>query len=143
MNKLATSLFLLILLPSASMAKDDVYANIKNKLSYLNQRQSLLSANISNSDTPGYKASDLAPQNTRKSGIKMATTSPMHISGSKAGGNFKTIKPDTYETSMDGNNVDLQEQMVKMSETDLEYRATVSVMKQMDGLMRAAIGENR
>lgn len=144
MGKFALAAIMLFMLPSHSFASGDVYSAMKHKMSYLNQRQSLLSANISNADTPGYKASDLTPMGSKNpSVVKLATTSPMHIASAGGNSSFRRVKDKTAETSLDGNNVDLQEQMVKMSETDMEYRATLGFMRQMNSLMRVAIGGNQ
>ena len=149
MKKLALITFIVSFLPFASHAKDDLLSSLSNKLKYLNQRQSVISHNIANADTPGYKARDLEDFKLNKSagssmGIKMMATSPGHISAATSVSHFKTIKQaDSYDTSLDGNNVSLEEQMVKMAETDMEYNKVVGIMRQYNGLVRSAIGGNR
>lgn len=144
MKKLA---LLILLAPSFAFAGEDIMSALRDKLSYLNQRQSVISANIANADTPNYKAYDLAPMATKKQGssrLKLRTTAPGHVSNSNSGGRFKKIRDrNTYETAPNGNNVILEEQMVKMAETEMEYQATTSIMKQAAGLVRKAIGDQR
>jgi flagellar basal-body rod protein FlgB len=131
------------------MADDNLLSSLAKKLKYLNQRQSVISQNIANSDTPGYKARDLEKFNARGGassamGVQLQATAPGHIGGVTSISQFRTIKQDdSYDTSLDGNNVSLEQQMVKMTETDMEYNKTVGIMRQYNGLIRSAIGGNR
>ena len=149
MKKLAFTTLMVSFLPFSSYAKEDLISSLSNKLKYLHQRQSVISHNIANADTPGYKARDLEEFKLNKSsgsnmGIKLHATAPGHIGGATSVSHFKTIKQeDSYDTSLDGNNVSLEEQMVKMAENDMEYNKVVGIMRQYNGLIRSAIGSNR
>ena len=149
MRKPVLAILLLSFLPSASFAGEDLMSSLSSKLKYLNQRQSVISHNIANADTPGYKARDLEDFRLKggsgsNMGIQLKATAPGHISGVTSVSQFKTIKQeDSYDTSLDGNNVTLEEQMVKMAETDMEYNKVVGIMRQYNGLIRSAAGGNR
>lgn len=149
MKKLAASIFLLAFSPQVALAGGDVMSEMRTKLKFLNNRQSVISDNIANANTPKFKASDLKPIDYGKAGgspstIQLATTSPGHLGAGKSNIHFKKIRQkDSYDTAPNGNNVVLEEQMVKMSDTDMQYKETASVMKQMNGLMRLAIGGAR
>jgi flagellar basal-body rod protein FlgB len=142
MKKPAALSLLLIILPSFSFAAEDVMQDLRNKMRYLNNRQSVISQNIANANTPGFKAMDVEPSGFGKGNtLQLANTSPMHISSSGARGNFKKVKDrDTYETAPNGNNVSIEEQMIKMSDTDKEYETTTNILRQMGGLVRTAVG---
>ena len=121
---------------------------MKNKMKYTNQNQNIISQNIANANTPKYKTMELAPVDFSKSlvsrNIKLRTTSPKHITPPRRSISFKERRQrDTYETKPNGNNVSLEEQVVKMSENDMEFRATAGSMKQMSSLLKAAIGDSR
>lgn len=136
-------------MPTPSPAQDDVLSALHTQMNYLNERQSVISQNLANADTPGYKAKDLAPINPLRAGstasrLAMVTTSPMHMGGKTKPIEFKSVREDdAYDTSPDGNNVDIEQQMVKMSQTDLEYQKTVGITRQFNGLLRTAIGDGR
>ena len=62
---------------------------LRERMTWLNQRQDLLSQNVANADTPGYVARDLKPLEFRRpagrddaaaSGGGMTVTDPRHIS---------------------------------------------------------------
>jgi len=143
MKKLAAFIISIFVFPALSCAEDSVFTDMKKHLSYLNQRQALISKNIANADTPGYKTLDLAPIKSQKSprGISLAGTSPMHITHHKAGNNFQTVRDGSPDTAINGNDVVLEEEMVKMSQTDMEYQKTLSLMRQMTSLVKVAIGD--
>ena len=142
MKKLAAAALVLLILPSISQAEEDIRQSLADRMRFLNQRQSVISQNIANANTPGFKSMDLESSGANHSGgLQLATTNPMHITSAGAAGSFKRIKDkDTGETAPNGNNVVLEEQIMKMSETDREYSTAASVMRQMNGLMRTAVG---
>lgn len=122
---------------------------IKQKMAFLSERQSALSQNIANANTPGYKAKDVKAPDFKKlvageeSSGRLATTHPGHIAGKGGGGSarFKHInQKNTFETTPTGNEVVLDEQMLKMSETAMDYQTTTSVYKKMLDMMRVAVG---
>ncbi len=142
MKKIAVMTFIIGSIFSAqSFAGDDVFEDLSNKMRYSNNRQSVISSNLANANTPGYKAQDLSPMDsggTRM--ITMATTSPKHISGIGKSSSFRKIQEKKpYEIKPDGNTVSVEQQTVKMSENDLEYRAAAGMLKQMNGLLLTAV----
>lgn len=122
----------------------DLDALLTQKMYYLNKRQSVLAENVANSDTPGYKAKDLAPftfdDALKQASVGMATTDTRHIvPASMAGLNAKTIRAKTYETTLSGNSVDLENQMMEVSKTAVEYDAITSIMRKIDKLFDIAL----
>ena len=115
------------------------------KMKYLSANQSTISKNLANSNTPGYKAMELKePKYGHGKGLTLATTSPMHLGGAGSGGgaNFKTVKQkDTYETAPNGNNVSIEDQMVKMNANNMEHQAATNLVKKINGLANLATGE--
>lgn len=145
MKKLVLILLFIAFLPLHSLADDDLLSALGVKLKHLNQRQSVISQNIANSDTPGYKARDLADINFHSvgggMGVQLQATSPNHISDANSATKFKYLEQkNSGSTTLDGNNVNLEEQMLKMAQTDMEYNKTVGLMRQINGLVRTAIG---
>ena len=124
---------------------DSLTDALKQKMQYLGQSQAVISKNLANANTPGYKAMELkdpASKGGLAQGIGLATTSPMHIGGSGKSGNFKLVKQkDAYETAPNGNNVSIEEQMVKMSANSMEHQQVVNLMRKMSGLMNVARGD--
>ncbi|HEU0117022.1 MAG TPA: flagellar basal body rod protein FlgB [Alphaproteobacteria bacterium] len=117
------------------------------KMGYLNQRQSVLAENVANADTANYKQIDLAPftfsDAMKQQNVGMATTDPRHIVPvSMAGVNTKTVKSDSYETTISGNSVDVEQQMMEVSKNAVEYKTVTSIYHKISGLFNIALKGN-
>jgi flagellar basal-body rod protein FlgB len=122
---------------------------IKRRLSWLSQRQEVLSQNVANADTPDYKPRDLQPFNFREllkresMHLNMNASSANHLPGArKRIRDFyseETHKP--FETAPAGNAVVLEEQMAKVSETTLAHRVTTELYKKHLTMIKMAIGK--
>jgi flagellar basal-body rod protein FlgB len=117
---------------------------LTQKMSYLNQRQSVLAENVANSTTPGYVARDLAPftfdDAMKQASVGMAVTDPRHIiPASMSGVNSKTEKVKGAEMLPSGNSVDVESQMMAVSKNSVDYQAMTSIYKKMIGLFKIAI----
>ena len=120
---------------------------MSRKMGWLTQRQEVLAQNIANADTPQFKGSDLKPFSFRDAlsdsrRLTPASTSASHLTGTvPAGGMDKEQRVrNPYETSPDGNNVVLEEQMIKMSHNGLDYQTMTNLYKKQVGLLKMAIG---
>lgn len=119
-------------------------ALLEQKMAYLNKKQSVLAENVANSDTPGYKAKELAPftfaETLKQVNVGITTTDVRHIvPASMAGINAKTVKVKTSETLPSGNSVDLESQMMEVSKTGIEYNTITSLMRKIDKLFEIAL----
>jgi flagellar basal-body rod protein FlgB len=126
-----------------------LFAMLRGKLGFLNERQRVVSENVANANTPGYTPSDLKPftidQALRQPGQMVSTsmgtsrTNAGHLAGRQV--TKSTWKSDAVadsETTLDGNSVVLEDQMVKMSEARLDYDAAISLYQKSIGLIRLA-----
>ena len=123
---------------------------IKGRLSWLDERQRVIAQNVANSDTPGYVGRDLkAPTDfaaaLRQGGaLQMTRTSANHIAPAAAQNRFHTSAAPDSETTLDGNTVVVEEQMLKMAESRMAYDAAISFyQKSMNMLRTAARGPGR
>ncbi len=121
---------------------------MKSKMAYLGQRQSVLAQNVANADTPNYKARDLAPFSFTDAlreahgGPGMKVTNVSHIvPASMAGVNAASKKMNSFETVPSGNAVELEQQMMEVSKTALDYQTITAVFHKFMGLYRTAIGK--
>jgi flagellar basal-body rod protein FlgB len=128
-----------------------LFAMLRERMSWLNQRQGVLSQNVANADTPGYGARDLkAPdfetllRNAGKSerASALLTTNSRHIGlQSSAGtGGFTDYAAPDIEASLNGNSVSLESEMMKMADTQASYQAATNLYSKAIDMMRTAIG---
>jgi len=119
---------------------------LTEKMAYLGQRQAVLAQNVANANTPGYKAKDLAPFSfsdaLKETQSGMRTTDPRHIiPASMAGVNAATKRARSFETVPSGNSVELEQQMMQVSNTAVDYQAVTAMYRKFIGLFRTAIGK--
>ena len=133
---------------------------LKSRLGYLSDRQRVISENVANADTPGYKARDLKPFSfqahvqaatagaaaTGAAAIAagpMAATQPGHMQPKGAGkglaASFKVAKSPDSEQTLDGNGVVLEDEMVKLTNARMDYDAAVTPYQQSLGMLKTAI----
>jgi flagellar basal-body rod protein FlgB len=124
---------------------------LRQRMSWLNSRQSVLSQNVSNVDTPGYRAQDLKPldfsrllaESRSTSGFSpsLAVTNPRHIAKTSLQNVAfaETSSADT-EPNPTGNTVSLEQEMMKVADTQAQFKAAANLYAKAVGLMRTAIG---
>jgi flagellar basal-body rod protein FlgB len=124
---------------------------IKDKLKYHEVRQKVLAENVANAETPGYtgrdvKATDffrMAVQGEAPAPVSTVVTSPLHILATPSGdlGQFRQEKVDGYEVTPDGNSVSLEDQMMKVSQNQMDYQVATSLYTRSLGLIKTALGK--
>ena len=121
------------------------------RLGWLGQRQTTLSQNIANADTPDYRPRDLRGADFTRlvrafehpaQHIALAQTAPGHQGGGpQAGIGLGAHHVATeYETAPDGNAVIFEEQMAKATETALDFQLTSNLCRKHRGTIRIALG---
>lgn len=124
-----------------------LFAAMRAKMEWLSERQKLLSENIANADTPGYSARDLKPVDFHKllkrgSASEIALTHPQHLKGAADAQrfNFKPVKLEANEKNPTGNSVSIEEQMVLLGETQMEYETATGIYRKQAQLLKLALG---
>ncbi|WP_339780074.1 flagellar basal body protein [uncultured Thalassospira sp.] len=129
------------------IGKLSMFANMKEKMDWLNQRQQVIAQNIANSDTPDYRPEDLKEFNPATVGndrqfiLAMAKTAPGHSTGLQKPANFKAEEVrKNYEVAPGKNAVVLEEQLVKMNENRIDYQTMTRLYAKQSEMMKTAIG---
>lgn len=121
-------------------------------LKYRQLRQELIASNIANAETPGYKAKKIDFEEALARALDVDDELKMKTSDSKhfnvGGGGFNNLQPEIYEdsngiTSLDGNNVDRDQEMAEMAENKVMYDASVQLLNKKLGLLKYAIGSGQ
>ena len=129
------------------LTKLPLFALVTKRMGWLAQRQEVLSQNVAHADTPGYVPHDLKAQNFRAAlkdavgPVAMARTDGAHIDSTRGGTKNREAKSKkTYEETPSGNAVVLEEQMLKVSETQTDYRMATSLYRKHIGMIKEALG---
>lgn len=115
---------------------------LKAKLGYDTKRQSVIAENVANSETPGYAPRDLKAfsfEATLQSAGGVARTDAGHLSGitRPPAALAPQTAPDS-EARLDGNQVVLEEQMMKMSDARSDYDTAITLYQQSMTMLRTA-----
>lgn len=122
------------------------------KMNYLSTRQGVLAQNIANADTPEYRPRDLTEVDfgavlkdvTGSQKVRMEKTTPGHM---MPGGDINDPQNRKsrlmYEVAPDDNGVIIEEQMVKASQTTMDYNLMTNLMRKNIGMIQTALGKGQ
>jgi flagellar basal-body rod protein FlgB len=126
-----------------------VLSVLRTKMQWHQERQRVLSENVSNSDTPNFKPRDLVEPKFDKAGnatgsvgpLAIFRTSASHIVPSGAADSFDQNRKAGFQTRPAGNAVSLEEEMLKVSANQMDYAAATSLYSKSLHLLKTAIGK--
>jgi flagellar basal-body rod protein FlgB len=127
---------------------DPVIGALNTSLNLRLVNQNVISSNIANADTPGYKAKTMEFESALRDALGVgdrvpsAETNPNHIVHRTT----DPVNPEIYDDpngveSLDGNTVDRAVEMSKMAENQILYDASVEMLKKKLGMLKYAISE--
>ena len=118
------------------------------KMGWLSERQGVLAQNIANADTPDYRAKDLKAPSFSKimsngnHNVKMVQTAKGHMIGLENTMNSRLIKErdkDVYEVSPNDNAVIMEEQLIKISESSMNFKLASSIYSKNLSMFKMAL----
>lgn len=120
-------------------------------LKYRQLRQELISSNIANAETPGYKAKKIDFEEALSRALDTDDQMNMKVTDEKhfnvGNGGFKNLQPEVSEredgiVSLDGNTVDRDKELAEMAENKIMYDASVQLLNKKIGLLKYAVGSD-
>lgn len=123
---------------------DKVFGVSPSVLSIRSQRMALMSANLANADTPGYKAVDidfgqaLAKAVGSVNGLRVENA--RHIN--TGGGNVEIKYRTPHQTTLDGNTVETDHEHAQFMDNAIRYQASLNFLEgRLKGVLLALRGE--
>jgi flagellar basal-body rod protein FlgB len=128
-------------------------SGIRRQMDTLSDRQRVIAQNIANSETPGFKArtvedadfSDLVGNST--GGIRVAKPRVQLTEGMKGLGAIQpagagiVLDKDISETKPDGNNVTLEDQLLKLGQVQADFTAMTNLYRKQISMLKTAVGK--
>jgi flagellar basal-body rod protein FlgB len=113
---------------------------VERRLAWLEQRQRVLSENVSNADTPGYRPRDISDfrQVLARTAPDLVRTSDRHLS--PASGPQVRRDRTTAEVAPNGNAVSLDREALRIAETDQAHALTLGLHRRWSAMYRTALG---
>ena len=139
------------------MRPDDVpvLGLLRQQMSFNTDRQRVIAENVAHANTPGYTPRDLSesdfaravqsqldsqrPASRGGNGMLATNTRHMQSSGESASRSWSTEDAPDSETTINGNSVVLEEQMVRAQDTRMRFETAMSLYQKSLGLIRMAI----
>jgi flagellar basal-body rod protein FlgB len=128
-----------------------VLSALRTKMQWHQERQRVLSENVSNSDSPNFKPRDLVEPKFDKTGasaaasmgsLAMMRTTASHIAAAGGGGQtFDQNNRAGFQTRPAGNAVNLEDEMLKVSANQMDYAAVTSLYSKSLHMLKVAIGK--
>ncbi len=129
------------------LANSQFFGLLRTRLDQLSERQRLISENIANASTPGYRPRDLDTSGFERAlsahagasgGPAMMRTNAMHMTPGGSLGPANVITRDDSETTIDGNAVVLEDQMARAAETRMQFETGIALYQKGLELVRLA-----
>ena len=104
--------------------------SLENTLNYATAKQQAISTNISNVDTPNYRAKDVVFKNVLNDALSNTVegkkTNANHLSfGNDISSSYQMITRQQTTFNHNGNNVDVNKEMADLAKNQIYYQALV------------------
>ena len=99
---------------------------------WLAVRQTAVAGNIANANTPGFRAQDVQPfeMAVEQARLAMAATQPGHMSSGPPDAPATEVRRENpWEITHSGNNVSLEQELLKAGEVNRAFRLNTSLAK--------------
>ena len=116
----------------------DGFNTLEQLLRLTSARHGVLTSNIANVDTPNYKARDVSFGQILGTEMAMKTTDPKHMNSAETG-NAGAIRIEETPAWADGNNVEMDMEVAKMTENAMLYEAGVTVLTKKIQMFKSAL----
>ncbi|MCL5405158.1 MAG: flagellar basal body rod protein FlgB [Deltaproteobacteria bacterium] len=117
---------------------DKTMQMIEDRLSLSSTNQKLISSNLANIDTPGYKTKSLSFEDTLRQSLENHVLQMVRT-------NSRDLDPDDpveamqNATVVEGGPVDLDTQMVNLAKNSIEFQYMIALLDKKFGLLKTAI----
>jgi flagellar basal-body rod protein FlgB len=131
---------------------DKTLRALTTALNFREMRQELISSNVANANTPGFKAKKMDFEEALARALDVDGQMQMNVSDGRhhnvGNGGFNNLEPEIYDdpngvVSENGNTVDVEAEMSRMAENKLMYDALVQLINKKMGIMKYAINSDK
>lgn len=118
---------------------DLTYKLLKKSLDASSLRQKVISHNLANINTKGYKRSEVVFEEKLKQEMGRLQNDPDYVDSIEP----EVVTDNSTSFNMDGNNIDLDVEMANMAANDILYNTLVAQLNNRISVMRYVISEGR
>lgn len=118
---------------------------VHQALNYHLKRHNVLSSNVANVDTPGFRPQDVvrAPEEGAQGSLRVHKTDNGHLSTAllAADDELEVVTDETVRPGQDGNSVTLEREMSKLAANDIRYETASRIVSKQIGMLRYAAAD--
>jgi flagellar basal-body rod protein FlgB len=131
---------------------DKTLKALTTALNFREMRQELISSNVANANTPGFKAKKMDFEEALARALDVDGQMGMNVTDVRhhnvGNGGFNNLEPEIYDNpngvvAENGNTVDVEAEMAQMAENKLMYDALVQLINKKMGIMKYAINSEK
>jgi flagellar basal-body rod protein FlgB len=127
-----------------NLAEISVFNIASRRMDWLGQRQQVVAQNVANSDTPGYRAREIASfaeiLEAEMPSSEPMVTNPFHLFMTDGAGTADVFDdPLSVESKLDGNTVNLEREAIKSDEIASSFAMAVNIYRKSSSLLGLAI----
>jgi len=131
---------------------DKTLKALTTALNFREMRQELISSNVANANTPGFKAKKMDFEAALARALDVDGQMQMNVTDGRhhnvGNGGFNNLDPEIYDdpngvVSENGNTVDVEAEMARMAENKLMYDALVQLINKKMGIMKYAVNSEK
>ena len=132
--------------------EDSTIRALATSLNFRQMRQKILSSNIANAQTPGFKARRMDFEEALARALDVDGQNRLHTEEGRhynvGGGGFGNLRPVVYDDprgviGQDGNTVNKEDEMARMADNEILYDASVQLLKKKLSLKNYAVSTER
>lgn len=121
-------------------------------LNFRQLRQEVISSNVANAETPGYKSKRLDFEEALARALDIDKQNSINAEDPRhfnvGGGGFDNLEPNVYEdpngvVTENGNTVDRDQELAKMAENKIMFDATVQLINKKLGMLKYIVTNER
>ena len=111
---------------------------------WLGARQQTIAANVANANTPGYRTTDVKPfaDTLERGASTLSVTDARHIGLDATGAPTSAAArrtTDGWETTISGNSVSLEQEMMKAGDVHRGLALNTSIVKALDRMLLSSV----
>jgi flagellar basal-body rod protein FlgB len=130
------------------MFGDQTLNAMETYMGRLSRRQQIVTSNLANIDTPGYKTRDISFHATMEELLSgnsgdLRTTRARHIDRAASASASESFEVPGLIERVDENNVDIDREMMKLSETSFDYTMMTQLLRGKFRALSTSINDGR
>lgn len=109
---------------------------------WLSMSQAVIAANVSNANTPEFKAQTVQPfaDVLERTQLQLASTNAAHLDLNPADQQAVAVKPENpWETTESGNSVSIEQEMIKAGDVNRSFALNTNLVRAFHGMLMESV----